>query len=140
MLHKLKTLYHSRRDLWLYLVFGGLTTAVNQLTFMGLIRLLPGTKTPLPTAIAWFVSVCFAYGTNRRWVFASVTRGRAMGREMASFFGARVFSGLLDLAIVYVAVDVAGLGADLVKLASNVAVVVLNYFFSKFWVFKKQGP
>lgn len=138
MINKISALCQKHRDLLRYLVFGALTTAVNQLTFMGLMRLWPGIETPLPTAVAWFVSVCFAYATNRRWVFASRTEGNALWREMVSFFGARVFSGVLDLGIVFVAADLWGFNADLVKLASNVLVVALNYLFSKFWIFKKR--
>lgn len=137
-MQKIYDLMKKHRDLLLYLVFGVLTTAVNLICFELLRRMLPG-GTTVPTAIAWAVSVLFAYVTNRTWVFRSQAHGMAaLGREMAAFFGSRLFSGLLDIAIMAVAVDYLGYHATITKLASNVVVIILNYVLSKFLVFRSS--
>jgi putative flippase GtrA len=137
---KVLALCQKHRAILLYLVFGVLTTAVNYITFMALLTLWPGSSTIAPNLIAWIASVLFAYGTNRTWVFRSQTRGAAaLGREILSFFGARLFSLVLDLGIVYLFVDRLGFHPGLIKLASNVLVVILNYLFSKFWIFRSPA-
>lgn len=67
MVEKALELYRKYREMILYLVFGGLTTLVNifsyfVLTDVGEIQYL------VSTAIAWVLSVLFAYFTNRVWV------------------------------------------------------------------------
>ncbi len=129
----------KHREAVLYLVCGGLTTLLSQGVFMALIRLLPSFGTPLPSALSWVAGVVFAYAVNRRWVFGSRTQGPARRKEMTSFVGARVFSGLLDMAVVFVAADLLRYNADIVKLASNLLIVVgLNFVMSKYLVFRAR--
>ena len=121
----------------LYLIFGALTVAVDQITFMALLRLLPKMTSIVPTVIAWIIAVNFAYITNRKWVFQSQTAGvRALLREAALFFTARIFSLLLTAGIMLLFVDIMGCNADLIKLASSVLVITLNFVLSKLWIFK----
>ena len=82
MVEKALELYRKYREMILYLIFGGLTTLVNifsyfVLTDVGKIQYL------VSTAIAWVLSVLFAYFTNRVWVFRSTASGaKAIAREM----------------------------------------------------------
>ena len=81
MVEKALELYRKYREMILYLVFGGLTTLVNifsyfVLTDVGEIQYL------VSTAIAWVLSVLFAYFTNRVWVFQSTASGtKAYGAD-----------------------------------------------------------
>ena len=126
------------REAILYLIFGVLTTAVNYAVYIAADGMSPFNTTTVPTAIAWIVAVLFAYFTNRKWVFASKAAGAAAAREFCAFIGARVLSGLMDIAVMYIAVDMLGFNDKIIKLASNVIVVVVNYVISKLWVFKKS--
>ena len=97
------------------------------------------TQNGISTAVAWVLSVLFAYVTNRRWVFHSEAKGaKAIGKEFAAFLGARLGTGLLDMLIMYLCVDLLGWNDMVMKLASNVIVVILNYILSKFFIFKKK--
>lgn len=136
-LEKLKPLWAKYRDVILYLFFGGCTTLVNIICYFLTYEVLHIGNVP-STAIAWLVSVLFAYVTNRSFVFVSKASGSAMVRELVSFFGCRIATGLLDLAIMWVAVDTLHLHAMLWKILSNVLVIVLNYVASKLLIFKKQ--
>ena len=144
---KLKALFNQYREQIAYLFFGGLTTLVNIAAYAILARL--GLSTGAANAIAWALAVAFAYVTNRRWVFASRSRGAALVRECAGFVACRLGTGVLDEAIMVLGVDrlgpalvapsqmrLWGLG---VKVFSNLLVIVLNYVFSKRFIFKKRG-
>ena len=138
MVEKALELYRKYREMILYLVFGGLTTLVNifsyfVLTDVGEIQYL------VSTAIAWVLSVLFAYFTNRVWVFQSTASGtKAILREIGSFFGCRLLSGAIDMGIMFLCVSVLGLPDKLIKILANVVVIILNYLFSKLFIFKKD--
>ena len=122
----------------LYLFFGGCTTLVNVAVY-GLCAHMANLSTTLSTVIAWVVSVLFAYLTNRTWVFESRAHTAPdILREMGAFFLARLATGALDLAVMYVCVDRLGLPDLPIKLLSNVVVIVLNYAASKLFIFAKK--
>ena len=88
---------------------------------------------------AWVLSVLFAYVTNKLWVFENRDFGaRHLAREFGSFVAARLFSGALDMGIMWLFVTRLACPDLVVKIASNVVVIVLNYLFSKLWIFKKK--
>ena len=134
----LSELLQKYKSQLLYLFFGGCTTLVNVVVY-GLCAHMANLSTTLSTAIAWFVSVLFAYLTNRTWVFESQARtaGDIM-REIGSFFLGRAATGALDMAVMYVCVDRLGLPDMPIKLLSNVVVIILNYVVSKLFVFAKK--
>ena len=138
MKDKLKELFEKYKDLIPYVIFGVLTTLVNYASYWLFAHPL-GCGTVVSTVAAWILSVLFAYVTNRRWVFHSTARGaKEIGKEFAAFVAARVSTGLLDTLFMYIFVDVLGWNDMIIKLASNVVVVILNYIFSKFLIFRKK--
>lgn len=138
MNEKLKALYEKYKDLVPYVIFGVLTTAVNYVSYWLFAHPL-GSGTVFSTAAAWLLSVLFAYVTNRRWVFHSEAKGaKEIGKEFAAFFSARFGTGVLDVLIMHLCVNRLGWNDMVMKLASNVLVVILNYIFSKFFIFKKK--
>lgn len=138
--------WHQYYEVLTYLIFGGITTAVNIATY-GLLSWV-GLSTGVANAIAWVVSVLVAYITNRIWVFRSQKTGVAALKEFWSFIVCRVGTGLLDEAIMIVGVDV--LGPKIVapahldawgwgmKIFANILVIILNYVFSKLIIFKNR--
>ena len=86
--------------------------------------------------LSWFVAVVFVYFTNRKYVFCS--SNPKVIREMCSFFISRVFTLLVDMAIMFVFVTLANFDDKIFKLISQVFVIILNYIISKFLVFKKE--
>ncbi len=133
---KLKALCRKYREFLSYVFFGVLTTVVNYVSYLLLAPLF--STTTIPTAIAWALSVIFAYVTNRIFVFRSQARGfRALAWEILTFFGARLLSGVLDVGIMWIFADRLKLNDKVVKLASNVFVVIFNYVASKLVIFRK---
>lgn len=121
------------RELFLYVVFGTLTFFVNVIVYF-LFETLLGVNYLISNVLAWFFSVLFAYVTNRRWVFES--RSPDILKEMSLFFGGRIFSGVVDTALMYLFIDVLMAGNLISKIIVQVIVVILNYVFSKLIVFK----
>ncbi|MBQ7288698.1 MAG: GtrA family protein [Clostridia bacterium] len=122
----------------LYLVFGALTTAVNIAMYFVCRKFEASVS--LSTVIAWFAGVLFAYVTNKCFVFESKCGGiRGLFYECMGFFGCRLFTGLLDLGIMYLSVDILNLNELTMKILSNVLVVILNYIFSKWMIFNRNS-
>ena len=107
----MKELIKKHWKLISYLFFGALTTLVNIVVYGAATYL--GMAVGWANALAWTLSVAFAYYTNRRWVFESTASGlAAVLREMGAFVACRLGTGLLDQAIMMLGVD--GLGPRLV--------------------------
>ena len=121
------------RELVLYVVFGAFTFFVNIAVYF-LFEDVLGVNYLISNIIAWFFSVLFAYITNRIWVFES--KSPDILKEMALFFGGRIFSGVVDTALMYLFIDVMMIGDAISKIVVQIIVIVLNYIFSKLIVFK----
>lgn len=131
-------LFKKYREVILYVFFGGLTTVVNWVSYWFLAD-VAHVGYLWSTVAAQVLAILFAYITNRVWVFESkVTGFKGILGEMLRFFGARIISLFIDLGCMYVGVDLLRLNDKLMKLLANVVVVIVNYIFSKVFIFKKQ--
>lgn len=152
-MNTVKNLIIKYKELIVYVIFGACTTLVNFITYK-LFNMLLGVGLYLVSNIvAWFVSVVFAYITNKLFVFESKSWNvKTVAKEVPSFFAARVFSFVVEEAGLFLLVDIFGMknfGVDafgfhisgnmISKILLAVVVVVLNYFFSKFVVFRKKA-
>lgn len=89
--------------------------------------------------ISWVLAVAFAYVTNKKYVFKSpYTSVQATTKELVSFVSSRVASLLVEILSMFFFVQVCQMDDNIVKLMNQVLVTVLNYIFSKFWVFRKE--
>ena len=134
----MRALFQKYRSLILYGIFGVCRTLVNIVTYWLCARVLHLPLTP-STVIAWILSVLFAYVTNRKWVFESQAQERgAVLKEILSFFKSRLSTGIVDWLIMFICVKRLGMDDMLIKIASNVLVIALNYILGKFVVFRKR--
>lgn len=142
----------NKKEIINYIIFGVLTTVVNFAVFWLFNRLLGKNYYLVSNVIAWIVAVAFAYVTNRIWVFESkVTTVKGILLEVSEFFLARLFSLVVEEAGLLILVDLMKFkdlnfnlftftitGELIAKVILAVVVVILNYIFSKFIIFKKQ--
>lgn len=127
------------REIILYLIFGVLTTAVNIAVYFICSRLFYF-QVISSNIIAWLLSVLFAYLTNRKFVFKSKADGfSSVLKECMNFFLGRLSTGILDTVIMFVSVDLLAFNDAIMKVLSNIIVIVLNYLISKLLVFKTKG-
>lgn len=122
-----------KKEMIAYLIFGVLTTVVNIVVYILFERYF-GVNYVISNIIAWFLSVLFAYVTNRIWVFES--KNENIIKEVVLFFGGRLFSGVVDTALMVLFIEVLLLGDFISKIIVQVIVVILNYVISKLVVFK----
>lgn len=146
----IKKLYMKYREPILYIIIGGLTTLVNWIVYGVCVHILPIRETEqlvfIGNIIAWIVAVLFAYITNKKWVFRSKTdTQKELLREFIAFVGARLFTGAIEIISVPLLV-MAGLNQTLfdtegfiAKIIVSVVVVILNYVFSKLFIFRKKA-
>ena len=152
MMKKIKTLFIKYKEIITYIIFGVLTTLVNFFSFWLFTKIFGEDLYLVNNAIAWVVGVVFAYVTNKLFVFESKSWDlKLITKEITGFLGARIFSFLVEEGGMFLFISVLGLGEKslalvgfiitgqfIVKILLAVIVVVLNYVFSKFIIFKRQ--
>jgi putative flippase GtrA len=120
-----------------YLVFGILTTLVNIITY-GFLAKIMNMDYKIATTIAWLLSVLFAFITNKLYVFNSKNMDfKSVVKELFSFLIFRLLSYFIDLVIMIVMVEWLKVDDLITKVIANVIVVIINFFASKLFIFKK---
>ncbi len=151
-MNKIKELVIKYKEFVLYAVFGVVTTLANLFAFLLSDFILGQDLYLVSNAIAWIVGVVVAFVTNKLWVFNSKSwKLKVFLKEFFEFVGARIFSFGVEEAGMWLFVDVIGFddkslsvfgfvitGVWIAKILLSVIVVILNYFFSKFIIFKKK--
>ena len=129
--------YIKKTETMRYLVFGALSTVVNILVF-ALFNAV-GCATLVSNTIAWVVAVIFAYITNKYCVFdAKTTNKKDFLREFGSFIVARLATLGIETIMMLVTIDFWHWNAIVMKVIANVVVIILNFVFSKLFIFKNK--
>lgn len=135
---KLKELLDKYWDVISYLFFGGLTTAVHYIVYLPCVYLLE-MSSALSTAIAWTAAVIFAYVTNKPFVFKSHDWSmKTVLPEFGKFLTSRIGSGILNVLLMGLTVDILGWHELAMMVIVSVLVVIVNYVTSKLLVFRKK--
>ena len=139
-INTIKGLYLQYKEVINYLIFGVLATIVNFVSYFIFARILKIDEV-ISSGLSWLVSVLFAYTTNKIFVFESKTKtAKEFLKEMASFFLARIISGITcDVGTFALMVKVFKINDIFSKIVTQIMVVILNYILSKFVVFKKKN-
>ena len=131
-------LYKKHKEVILYLIFGVLTTILNIVVFW-LCNDILKIEYKISNVVAWILSVIFAFITNKLIVFESKSKSKEeTTKEAISFVMARLFSLIVDMILMILMIDILKVNSLIAKIISNVVVVIINYVFSKFIVFKKE--
>jgi putative flippase GtrA len=151
-------LFTDEKEKTLYLIFGVLTTVVSWVTFYVFYKMFANAVIELPkdgdnyvyveneesviipNVLSWVCAVAFAYITNKIWVFESKAKGVKILIELINFVIARVVSLVFETAFLWLTVDLTHMDALAMpmKIVASVFVVIVNYFLSKLWIFKKK--
>lgn len=119
----------------LYLFFGVCTTVINTAAYEVFYKILNLGNIP-STMSAWLLAVIFAFITNKICVFQSRSEKLTdTVRELVSFFSCRLLTGILDVAVMVIAVDYLHGNSLIWKLISNIIVTVINYVASRVIIF-----
>lgn len=128
----------ANRETISYIICGVLTTVLNYVV-NDICYYRVGINTFWSNIIAWIVSVIFAFFVNKIFVFESKSwKANALLHEFYTFIIARLLSLAFEEVFMVVTVDHLHVENRIAKLLSNVFVVIMNYFASKFVIFKKE--
>ena len=139
-MEKIKELYEKYKEVINYLIFGVLTTVVSLIVYYVCVYTFLNPENPIQLQIAnilqWIAGVLFAYFTNRKYVFESKEKNKV--KEASKFVLARLTTLIMDMIIMWLGVTILHGNDKIIKLISQVVVIVANYIFSKLFVFKKN--
>lgn len=124
-------------QVFLYIVFGVFTTIVNIGTFAILTSLL-NLNENISNIIAILIAVLFAYFTNKGLVFNSkaVTFKEKLF-EFFKFLIGRAFTMIVEFCGFYMLFNISHFPSLISKTIVTIVVIILNFFISKFFAFKK---
>ena len=140
MLDKIKKLYKKYDEIVNYLIVGALTTLITLLSYYFFVStfLNPNIAFQLQIAnvLSWIIGVSFAYVTNRIFVFKS--KNKNIKSELFKFFSSRISTLLFDMLFMCLFVTIFGFNDKIMKIISNIFIIVLNYILSKLFVFNRK--
>ena len=153
IIDKVIKLYKKYEEIIMYLIMGVLATIVNLIVKLGMLYTFLDAANDIHVQIAvvtsWIVACTFAYFTNRIFVFKSKNKNilqeiksKKILKEFISFVGARIITLLVDMLIMFIFVTLLKMNSDLWvfiwTIVSQIVVIILNYIFSKLFIFKKD--
>ena len=134
------------KEVILYIVFGVLTTIVN-IAVSYILKSFFNVEGNIASTIGIITCILFAYFTNRKMVFNTKAVGFKENLiEFGKFILGRAFTMVVEIIGVFILNDVLylfyGLFSDnmaylINKCVISVIVIILNFFISKFFTFKK---
>ncbi|HBG0170317.1 TPA: GtrA family protein, partial [Clostridioides difficile] len=115
-------IFKKHKETILYLFFGTLTTFVNIISYLFFTRVV-SLNFIIANILAWILAVLFAYFTNKFFVFESkVIEIAFLFKEFLSFVSFRLFSGITEMLIMYIMIDLLFINDIIVKVFTNIIV------------------
>lgn len=138
MIEKLKLLYKKYKEMILYIFFGGCTTIISIFSYW--VFTLASISPYISNVLSWILSVLFAFITNKLLVFNSKDKTfKNILIEGSKFYFFRLLSLAIDMGIFYFLYSVLHINDLVVKIITNIIVIVINYVFSKLFIFRKSN-
>ena len=140
-----KEMMDKYREPILYIFFGGLTTVISWVSYA--VFVWAGIEINISNILSWICGVTFAFVVNKWFVFRNrSTSPKVVLTELVSFFGARIFTGIVAAVLFYLMHDIWGMNQVFmgseglhVKIITSVIEIALNYIFSKYMVFRENN-
>ena len=136
----IRKIYTKNKEVINYIFFGILTTIISLCTYylltISLFNPDNGIELQIVNVISWFLSVLFAYITNRKYVFNS--KNNSVLSECSKFFTSRIITLILDILIMFLGVTILKFNDKVIKIISQIIIIIANYLLSKLFVFKKK--
>ena len=132
----IKKLLLNYKEQILYIIFGVLTTVLNFLVYIIFTRVFEANFL-ISNAVAWLLAVIFAFITNKIYVFNSTDYNiKFIIKEFSEFTISRIFTGLLDIGLLYLFVTIIHMNDLISKIIIGIIITILNYVISKMYVFR----
>ncbi len=149
----MKKLFVKYKEIIMYLIFGVATTVVSWVSYAVFTKLIPTVtflgitveNTTTANVLSWICAVLFAFVTNKIWVFDSKSwRVSVAIKELGLFVVSRLISGVIEIGgvplLIWLGIDqtIFNIEGMVAKILISVIVVILNYVFSKLFIFKNK--
>ena len=118
-----------------YLFIGGCTTIVSIGAYTLFLKIFK-MHYQVSNVLSWILAVAFAYVTNKLFVFNS--KNTNILKEAFLFVKYRIYSLLVDMLCMYLLIDILKINDLIAKIIVQIIIVIINYVFSKLFVFKKK--
>ena len=132
--------FSKYQEIAVYIIVGIIATIVSWGVYYIISKFLDSSNPvylTVNTILNWTAGVLVAYPMNRSWVFKS--KSPEKGKEFLKFVLERVATLIIEEIVMIVLVDILGVNQYISKYAvASVLVIILNYVFSKVFVFKKE--
>ncbi len=128
-------LYGKYREQFWYLVVGGLTTVIDFVVYYAL-DAWTSLHYLINYWIAWAAAVLFAFFPNRNLVFRNEKK-EGIWKQFVEFVSSRVATLVIGEVLLWFLVSVCQFSDVWMKPVVQVLIVILNYVFSKVFVFRK---
>jgi putative flippase GtrA len=142
----IQKLYFKYEEIWLYIFYGGLTTVIAMVTKLVPLYLADAEAmghyyvyySAGCAVFAWTCAVFFAFFTNRKYVFKStVTTRKGFWKEMVNFLIGRLASLGIDAAMTAFFIGWLMWNAFWVTIVGQIIILIVNFLFSKLFVFRE---
>lgn len=134
---KLVAFIKSKATFVRYCIVGALATALETGLYMLFYEVL-GIPNVVSTFVAWFLTVVFAFFTNKYFVYKK-KGSNSVFKELLGFFSCRAGTGVFNLVWMFVTVDLLSWWPLGMKLLSALIVGIINYLVGKLMIFKTKG-
>ena len=136
-------IYYNNVELYNYLIVGFLTMiialAIKWGLYFSILDVNNASEAQIGVIVSWIIAVLFAYITNRIFVFKS--NNKHIAKELFSFVGSRIITYFLEALLTWLFYNILGLTSNtwiiIVTIIIQILVTILNYIFSKLFVFKR---
>ena len=125
-------IYKKYQEIINYLIVGFLTVLVTIIAYAIFTKIFH-IYYVISNILSWIIAVLFAYYANSKYVFD----GNMSKKEIIEFYKYRILSLIVDLILMYLLVDILLINDLISKMIVQIIVIVLNYIFSKYLIFKK---
>lgn len=139
----MKKLFTKYKSMILYLLFGVSSTLINWIAYAILESVTNNIN--VANVLSWLITIIFAFITNKQMVFGSSNwKFSTLLPELLRFFLARMGTGVLEIVGVPLLIRMGvsgtlfGVQGLCVKCGITVVVIIVNYIFSKLFVFQKR--
>ena len=120
-----------------YLACGVLTTILGFGSFVLFVNL--GLGTAFSNTVSTVLAVLFAYFANKVFVFRSACWSiKFLTKEFVKFCSGRFVMFITETLLLILLIDALGLNSTIMKAFTMILVVIGNYCFSKWVVFRKK--
>ena len=136
---KLLNILNKYGEVIRYLVVRILTTVFSFLIYYLCSRVVK-LDYKISIILSWFMTVIFAFFSNKIIVFKSNTNYiKDFFAEIINFFKYRILSLLIDFFLMLILVELINIYDVIAKIVVQIVIVIINYIFSKFFVFNTKA-